>query len=91
MFICALFEILKDGLSELCAVLTPDPLSLKNTRELVATWEKGYGLKMWETCRTLSNTSVCMWLNSEGIARKGRAVRMTVLDHFNFFLFEDFF
>ena len=70
MFICVLFEILKDGLSELCVVRTPDPLSLKNTREFVATWENGYGFKMWETCRTLTNTSVCMWLNNEGIARK---------------------
>lgn len=65
-----LFEVLTEGLSELCVVGTPDPLSLKNTREFVATWENGYGFKMWKICRTLSNTRVCMWLNIEGSTRK---------------------
>ena len=64
--------------------------SLKNTREFVATWENGYGFKMWKICRPLSNTRACMWLNTEGSTRKWRGVRMTVLDHFSFFLFEDF-
>ena len=54
-----LFEVLTEGLSELCVV-----------GEFVATWENGYGFKMWKICRTLSNTRVCMWLNIEGSTRK---------------------